>query len=112
MNRGDRDPYSLLGVPRQASAFDISRAYRRAARATHPDARPGDAAAADRFSALNDAYEMLRDPVRRAAYDRAHPDVVPARPLGPPPVDLVALSRRGRRRVVIDGYLWISWRGP
>jgi curved DNA-binding protein CbpA len=112
MSRVDRDPYSLLGVPRQASASDISRAYRRAARATHPDARPDDAAAADRFSALTDAYEMLRDPVSRAAYDRAHPRVVSATPVGPPPVDLVALSRRNRRRVVLEGHFWISWLRP
>lgn len=77
MSRDERDPYSLLGLRREASASDIARAYRRAARATHPDARPGDSTASDRFKAVTAAYETLRDPDRRAAYDRAHPLVAP-----------------------------------
>jgi curved DNA-binding protein CbpA len=88
----DRDPYSLLGVSRQASSSDISRAYRRAARETHPDNRRGDPLAAERFNAVTDAYETLRDPGRRAAYDRAHPIVrsVTRRAVygAPPPVRL------------------------
>lgn len=75
MSRGNRDPYLLLGVQRQASPSDITRAYRRAARATHPDNHPGDPAAAEQFNAVTDAYETLRDPRRRAAYDQAHPAV-------------------------------------
>lgn len=92
MSRDDRDPYSLLGVSRQASSLDISRAYRRAARETHPDNQPGDPSAAERFNAVTDAYDTLRDPGRRAAYDRAHPLVraVAGRALygAPPPVRL------------------------
>jgi curved DNA-binding protein CbpA len=93
VSHDERDPYRLLGVHRQASASDINRAYRRAARATHPDASPGDPSASDRFQAVNAAYETLRDPDRRAAYDRTHPAVSPAarRPAAqaaPPPVRL------------------------
>ena len=65
-----RDPYIVLGVPRQASAAEIARAYRRAARASHPDS--GVAGSAERFQAVSDAYDQLRDPRRRAMYDRSH----------------------------------------
>jgi curved DNA-binding protein CbpA len=97
-SRQDDDPYLLLGVHRQAAASDIGRAYRRAARATHPDGRPGDPSAPSRFRAVTAAYETLSDPGRRAAYDRAHPV---ARPVSnhrgtratPPPVRLGAPPR-------------------
>lgn len=62
--------YDVLQVGADATSRDIARAYRRLARAFHPDARPADAAAAARFQAASDAYEVLSDPVRRAAYDQ------------------------------------------
>jgi DnaJ-like protein len=67
------DLYQLLGVPREASREEIAQAWRRRARAEHPDARPGQAGdeAAGRFRALAEAYRVLSDPGRRAAYDRA-----------------------------------------
>jgi curved DNA-binding protein CbpA len=71
-SREHRDPYGVLGVRRQASPDEIARAYRRAARATHPDSG-GACAGAERFQAVSDAYEVLRDPGRRAGYDRLHP---------------------------------------
>ena len=74
--RERRDPYFVLGVPRQASAAEIARAYRIAARASHPDS--AGAGSAERFHAVSDAYEELRDPRRRALYDRSHPLVRPA----------------------------------
>jgi curved DNA-binding protein CbpA len=70
--REQLDPYVVLGVRRQASPDEIARAYRRAARATHPDS-PDSGAGAERFQAVSDAYDMLRDPGRRAGYDRLHP---------------------------------------
>jgi curved DNA-binding protein CbpA len=66
-----RDPYIVLGVPRQASGEEIARAYRRAARISHPDS--GGAGSSERFRAVSDAYDVLRDPGRRAVYDRSHP---------------------------------------
>jgi DnaJ-class molecular chaperone len=66
-----RDPYIVLGVARHASADEIARAYRRAARTSHPDGQ-GDGSA-ERFQAVSNAYEVLRDPRRRAMYDRSHP---------------------------------------
>jgi curved DNA-binding protein CbpA len=67
----DPDLYQLLGVAREASREEIAQAWRRRARAEHPDARPRDAAAPGRFRVLAEAYQVLSDPARRAAYDRA-----------------------------------------
>ena len=67
------DLYRLLGVPREASREEITQAWRRRARDEHPDARPADANAPGRFRALAEAYQVLGDPARRAAYDRALP---------------------------------------
>jgi curved DNA-binding protein CbpA len=78
--RSDRDPYQALGVGADASTADISRAYRRLARALHPDSQPGDAAAADQFRTVSAAYELLSDPARRTDWDRRHPS--PQRPPG------------------------------
>lgn len=64
------DYYATLGVPREASDQEIKRAFRRIARESHPDANPGDAEAAERFREAAEAYEVLSDPQRRAAYDR------------------------------------------
>jgi hypothetical protein len=77
-----RDPYQVLGVAAGASRQDIARAYRRAAYAAHPDARPADPEAPARFRALADAYDLLSDAGRRADYDRRHP---PAQPSAPHP---------------------------
>ncbi|MDH3731435.1 MAG: J domain-containing protein [Acidimicrobiia bacterium] len=62
-----KDYYATLGVPRDAEPDDIKRAFRRLARETHPDANPGEEA---RFREIAEAYEVLSDPARRAAYDR------------------------------------------
>jgi len=65
-----RDLYQLLGVPRDASREEIALAWRRRARDEHPDARHGDGGAPARFRALAEAWRVLGDPGRRAAYDR------------------------------------------
>ena len=65
------DLYELLGITQRASREEIALAWRRRARAEHPDSRPGDADAPARFRALAEAYQVLGDPARRAAYDRA-----------------------------------------
>jgi preprotein translocase subunit Sec63 len=68
------DYYTVLGVGRGATDSEIDRAYRRAARATHPDVHPDDTSAGERFNAVAIAYETLSNPERRASYDRAHSD--------------------------------------
>jgi curved DNA-binding protein len=60
--------YQILGVPKDASADDIKRAYRKMARKYHPDVNPGAEADA-KFREVGNAYEVLRDPEKRAAYD-------------------------------------------
>jgi molecular chaperone DnaJ len=63
------DPYAILQVERNASARQIRGAYRRLARALHPDHNAADDAA-ERFKAVTQAYVVLSDSARRAAYDR------------------------------------------
>ncbi|HEX6141980.1 MAG TPA: J domain-containing protein [Geminicoccaceae bacterium] len=64
------DPYRILNVRRDASAAEIKSAYRRLAKELHPDRNPGDRRAEQRFREATQAYELLGDPEKRAAYDR------------------------------------------
>lgn len=65
-----RDYYELLGVPKNAGAEDLKKAYRKLAMQHHPDRNHGNKDAEHKFKEINEAYEILSDSQRRAAYDR------------------------------------------
>jgi len=64
------DFYQTLGVPRGASDDDIKKAYRKLAMACHPDRNNGSKESEEKFKAITEAYDVLRDPNKRAVYDR------------------------------------------
>jgi curved DNA-binding protein len=66
---GSRDPYEVLGVPRDASQDEIRNAYRKIARQNHPDVNKEEGAS-ERFTEAGEAHDILRDPSKRAEYDR------------------------------------------
>ena len=70
MSATDIDFYELLGVDRGADSATIKSSYRKLAMQYHPDRNPGDAECEARFKAISVAYDCLRDPQKRAAYDR------------------------------------------
>jgi curved DNA-binding protein len=65
-----RDYYKVLGVERNATEKELKTAYRKLAHQYHPDKNPGDKTAEDKFKQLNEAYEVLSDPQKRAKYDQ------------------------------------------
>ena len=69
-----RDPYDVLGVAKNASSKDIKSAFRKLAKKFHPDQNPDDAKAKDRFSEVNQAYEIVGDDEKRGQFDRGEID--------------------------------------
>ena len=70
MATSKRDYYEVLGVARNADEKALKNAFRQQAKKYHPDANPGDKSAEHNFKEVNEAYEVLKDPQKRAAYDR------------------------------------------
>ena len=66
----NKNPYEVLGVARDASDADIKKAYHKLVLKYHPDKNPGDKTAEEKFKEVNNAFDILRDPQKRAAYDR------------------------------------------
>jgi molecular chaperone DnaJ len=65
-----KDFYEILGVDKKASAEDLKKAYRKLAMQHHPDKNPGDKKSEHKFKEISEAYDTLKDPQKRAAYDR------------------------------------------
>lgn len=70
----NEDPYSVLGVKKDASQDDIQKAYRKLAKKLHPDLNPGNKQAEEQFKAASAAYDLLSDPDKRARFDRGEID--------------------------------------
>jgi DnaJ-class molecular chaperone len=68
------DPYAVLGLSRSATADEIRRAYRTLAKELHPDVRPGDKQAEERFKRATAAFNLLSDPVMKSRFDRGEID--------------------------------------
>jgi DnaJ-class molecular chaperone len=90
------DPYKVLGVARDATADEIRKAYRKLAKAHHPDLNPGNAKAEDRFKAASAANEILSDPAKRRQFDRGEIDGEGQEQARPPPYQQYADSESGR----------------
>ena len=87
----NKDFYKVLGVPKDATAADIKKAYRKLARANHPDSHPGNQAAEERFKAIAEAYDVVGDAEKRKQYDELRAGVRGFGPFAPgegaPPFD-------------------------
>jgi curved DNA-binding protein len=79
-----KDYYKILGIDRKAGQDEIKRAYRKLARKYHPDVNK-DPAAEDKFKEMGEAYEVLKDPEKRAAYDRLGSQWQAGQEFHPPP---------------------------
>ena len=66
----DKDYYAVLGVPKNASAAEVKKAYRKLAQQHHPDTKQGDPDAEARFKEISAAYDVLGDPEKRTSYDQ------------------------------------------
>ncbi|MBL8250639.1 MAG: DnaJ domain-containing protein [Candidatus Competibacter sp.] len=92
-----RDYYQILGIDRKASSDDIKKAYRRLARKYHPDVSK-ESGAEERFKEVSEAYEVLRDPAKRAAYDQLGNNWQAGQEFRPPP------GWQGSRRPSAGGF--------
>src|SRR6202044_923440 len=92
-----RDYYEILGVARGADADQLKRAYRKLARKYHPDVSK-EKNAEERFKEVQEAYEVLRDPEKRAAYDQLGRDFRAGQQFRPPPDWAQRFARPGSQR--------------
>lgn len=96
-NQGAVDPYTTLGVARDATPATISRAYRKLAKRHHPDLNPGNAEAEARFKVISAANELLSDPDKRSRFDKGEIDASGQERAQPAPYESYAAGEQGRR---------------
>ena len=94
-----KDYYEILGVTRGADAEEVKRAYRKLARKYHPDVSK-EKNAENKFKELQEAYEVLRDPDKRAAYDHLGRDYRTGQQFRPPPDWSQRFGHTGRQPAV------------
>jgi len=92
-----KDYYEILGVGRAADADEVKRAYRKLARKFHPDVSK-ERNAEEKFKEVQEAYEVLRDPEKRAAYDQLGPDYRTGQQFRPPPDWAQRFGQQGGQR--------------
>jgi curved DNA-binding protein len=97
-----KDYYEVLGIPRGASQKDVQKAFRKLARALHPDVNPGDKSAERRFKEVSEANDVLSDPEKRKLYDRFGADWQAAAAAGMDPDQAPFGGRRTRGQSTID----------
>ena len=105
-----KDYYKLMGLERGASADDIKKAYRKLARKYHPDVSKEPQAEA-RFKETQEAYEVLKDPEKRVAYDQLGANYKAGQEFRPPP-DWNANSEAAGRGFSERGYVWSAELDP
>jgi len=99
-----KDYYQILGLTRGAEAAEVKRAYRRLARKYHPDVSK-EKNAEEKFKELQEAYEVLKDPEKRAAYDQLGRDYRPGQQFRPPPDWAQRFGHSGGARFSeVDGF--------
>jgi molecular chaperone DnaJ len=97
----EKDYYQVLGVPKNASAADIKKAYRKLAQKNHPDANSGDKEAEERFKEVSAAYEVLSDQEKRSQYDQVRE--MAASGVGPGGYPGGGFGGPGGQRVRVEG---------
>ena len=91
-----KDYYDIMGVNRDATQDEIKRAYRRLARKYHPDVSE-ESDTEEQFKEVGEAYEVLKDPEKRAAYDQLGAEWKTGQEFRPPPLSLVVYKKAGNQ---------------
>lgn len=111
----ETDYYELLEVSRDAGGDEIKKSYRRLAMKYHPDRNPGDKEAETKFKEINEAYEVLKDEQKRAAYDRYGKQAFAggmAATAAIPSADLSLISVPADFQTFFQKFFQNSWRRP